>query len=243
MAPEQGVSVKNDIYFYSAESDLNLLSGNVSSNLDIELLYNYTTVLYKTEYTLFGAEYAAATIAYGGPDISTDISLGGHSTRVGDSLNNLGDLTLAPILLYWNDGNFNYSFSQYVVAPTASYDSDRIANSGLNYWTFESDIAASYTNFETGQDYSVIVGYNYNTENKDTNYQTGQEVHIDVVLNQFVSETLAFGVQAFHLQQISKDKGAGANLGSFKARATGLGPSVAWMPSFFKVVSPLQLNG
>jgi arylsulfatase len=30
---------------------------------------------------------------------------------------------------------------------------------------------------------------NYNTENSDTDYQTGQEIHLDYMINQFLSET------------------------------------------------------
>ena len=37
------------------------------------------------------------------------------------------------------------------------------------------------TNPETGQDYSVVVGYGYNTENDDTDYQSGDEVHLDLI--------------------------------------------------------------
>ncbi len=232
MAISPGFTVKNDIYYYTAQSSKNIINNTLAADLDIEILYNYTSLLYKTDYKIFGAEYAVMlTAIYGGPDLEASISSANQQLiSVSKDSREVGDITFSPMILYWNDGNYNYSFAQYIVAPTASYDSDDLANSGLNYWTFESDFVASYTDAESGQDYSVVFGYNYNTENKDTNYQTGQELHIDVVLNQFLSESFAIGVQAFHLQQINKDDHDQNIPGSFKARATGIGPSLIWIP-------------
>jgi hypothetical protein len=68
----------------------------------------------------------------------------------------------------------------------------------------------------------VNIGYNYNTENTDTDYQTGQEVHVDVMVNRFLSETLAIGIHGFYLQQVTGDSGDGAILGSFKGEAAGV---------------------
>lgn len=236
MAIAPGFTVKNDVYYYTAESNKNIINNSLAAEIDIELLYNYTSLLYKTDYKIFGGEYAVMlTAVYGGPDIEASFSRSNQQLfNISDDSRKLGDLTFSPIILYWNDGDYNYSFAQYIVAPTASYDSEKISNPGLNYWTFESDFSASYTNFTTGQDYSVVFGYNYNTENKDTDYQSGQELHIDVVLNQFLSETFAVGIQAFHLQQINKDDHDNNIPGSFKARATGIGPSLIWIPETFK---------
>ena len=59
-------------------------------------------------------------------------------------------------------------------------------------------------------------------------YQTGQELHLDVVFNQFLSETFAVGIQGFFLKQITGDSGSGALLGDFKAEAAGVGPALLW---------------
>ena len=66
------------------------------------------------------------------------------------------------------------------------------------------------------------------TENDDTGYQTGQELHLDVVLNQFFSDTFAIGIHGFYLKQITGDSGGGALLGDFKAEAAGVGPALLW---------------
>ena len=122
----------------------------------------------------------------------------------------------------------HFTFAEYIVTPTSNYDSDDLANTGLNYWTFDTDVAVTYLNMETGQDYSMNIGYNYNTENKDTDYQTGQELHIDLMINQFLSESWAIGIHGFYLKQLTGDSGDGAVLGDFKAEASGIGPAVLW---------------
>jgi hypothetical protein len=70
----------------------------------------------------------------------------------------------------------------------------------------------------------------YNTENDDTDYQTGQEFHLDYMLNQFLSETFAVGLHGFFYEQITGDSGSGAILGSFKGEAAGIGPALMWIP-------------
>ena len=72
------------------------------------------------------------------------------------------------------------------------------------------------------------MGHIYNTENRDTDYQTGQELHLDVALNQFLSETFAVGLHGFYLKQITGDSGRGARLGDFKAEVAGIGPALFW---------------
>jgi len=61
-----------------------------------------------------------------------------------------------------------------------------------------------------------------------SNYQTGQELHLDVVFNQFLSETFAIGLHGFYLKQITGDSGSGALLGDFRAEAADIGPGLLW---------------
>ena len=122
------------------------------------------------------------------------------------------------------------NFYEAIVAPTGSYDKDRNVDAGLNYWSFDSTLAATYLNMETGLEISAAAGYIYNTENDDTNYQTGQEFHLDHMLNQFFSDTFAVGLHGYYYKQITGDSGSGTFLGDFKGEAAGIGPAIMWMP-------------
>lgn len=230
--PADGLSMRNDVYFYSADGDGSVRSGLIELEVDIDLTFDYLTLLYKPGVEVLGAQYAyGAALVLGNVDLSGEVDVGPFSKSFSDDKTSYGDITLIPGVFYWNDGDkWHFSQSFYVVVPVGDYDEDDTANTGLNYWTFETDFAATYLNPETGQDYSVVVGYGYNTENDDTDYQSGDEFHIDYVFNQFLSESWAIGLHGFYYKQLSGDSGDGALLGDFKAEASGIGPALMWIP-------------
>jgi len=229
LAPSQPWTLRNDLYYYDASTDLSLRSGNLEVGTDLSLLMNFTTLLYKPDIQLFGAQYAAGLfVPLVNLDIDANLSIGNLTASASDSATGLGDVALIPLALYWTKGNLHMSLAEFIVTPTGDYSTSNAINRGLNYWSFDTNFALTYLNPETGRDLSFNLGYIYNTENSDTDYQTGQEVHVDVVFNQFLSETLAVGIQGFYLKQITADSGAGATLGSFKADAAGIGPALLW---------------
>jgi hypothetical protein len=196
---------------------------------------NFLTILHKPDVEILGAHYAYGVfIPIVHADIDTGIRLGSLQVRRQEATCGLGDITLIPVVLYWNRGNYHFALAEYIVTPTGEYDTDDLANTGLNYWTFDTDVTVTYLNGKTGQDYSVNIGYNYNTENSDTDYQTGQELHIDYMINQFLSESWAIGIHGFYLKQVTGDSGDGAILGDFKAEAAGVGPAVLWSTKRFR---------
>jgi hypothetical protein len=231
VAPDDGLSMRNDVYYYGAEASKSVRSGNAQVEVDIELNFDYLTFLYKPGVEIWGGQYAfGGTAVYGKMDIDAQLNVGSTSIGINDKHTGLGDLTLTPAIIYWNKGNYHWAWMNYIVIPTGDFDKDETANTSLNYWTFETDFALTYLNLDKGQDYSLVVGYGYNTENDDTDYQSGDEVHVDFVLNQFLSESFAIGIHGFYYKQIGADSGDGALLGDFKAEASGLGPAFQWIP-------------
>jgi hypothetical protein len=232
VAPEDGLALRNDVYFYSAKTDRSIRSGAVELDVEIDLTFDYLTLFHKPGIEVFGAEYAyGATLVLGNVDLEASLAAGPLSASIQDDRTSYGDLTLTPGILYWDNGDkWHFSQSFYVVVPVGDYDVDEAVNTGLNYWTFETDFAATYLSPETGQDYSVVIGYGYNTKNDDTDYKSGDEVHLDFAFNQFLSEEWAIGLHGFYYKQISGDSGDGALLGDFKAEAAGIGPALMWVP-------------
>ncbi len=229
VAPPEGLSMRNDIYYYSGDANGTVRSTQLELDVDVTLVYDYLTFLYNPGVELFGGSFAfGATAVVGNVDIEATVVAGTQSLRVEDDTLGLGDLTLAANI-YWPRDKWNFLWATYVVAPTGSYDVDDVANSGLNYWTFEMDFMANYFDPDKGRDYSIVVGYGYNTENDDTDYKSGDEFHVDFVLNQFLSEKFAVGVTGFFYRQLSGDSGDGALLGSFKGEAAGIGPAMYYV--------------
>jgi hypothetical protein len=182
---------------------------------------------------VLGGKYALGALV---PIVRTDIDantvVGGmKGPGIEDDKTGLGDITLFPFSIFWNFGNFHLNFAEYIITPTADYDEDDLANTGLNYWSFDTNVAATYLDPIRGHEFSFNLGHIYNTENKDTDYQTGQEIHLDYMANQYFSETFALGVHGFYLKQITGDSGDGAIFGDFKAEAAGIGPALLWTPS------------
>jgi hypothetical protein len=232
--PPTKFTVRNDVYYYHADVARSVRSGLIEADADLEFIIDLLTLLYKPEVEVLGAHYAfGVLIPIVHADIDTGVRIGNLEVRQQDDTFGLGDLTLIPGILFWNHGNFHFTLAEYIVTPTGEYDTDDLANTGLNYWTFDTDFAVTYLNEKTGQDYSINIGYNYNTENSDTDYQTGEEFHVDYMVNQFLSESFAIGVHGFYLKQVSGDSGDGAILGDFKAEAAGIGPALLWSTKTF----------
>ena len=229
VAPPEGLSMRNDLYFYSGDARGTVRSTQLELDVEVTLLFDYLTFLYNPGVELFGGSLAfGATAVLGSADIDAAVAADQQSLRVEDDTVNIGDLTLAANV-YWPRDKWNFLWATYVVAPVGSYDVDDLANSGLNYWTFETDFMATYFDPDKGRDYSVVVGYGYNTENDDTDYKSGDEFHVDFVLNQFLSEKFAVGINGFFYRQLSGDSGDGALLGSFKGEASGIGPAMYYI--------------
>ena len=225
-------TIRNDYYNYKADGGRSVRSSLLELDAKLDFNMHFLTVLYKSEHELFGGRYASGVFlpTIVDADIEAGISVSGSRVARQDDVTRFGDATFIPGILYWNKGDFHFSLAEYIISPTGDYDKTSLINPGLNYWTFDTDFAATYLNEETGQDYSVNFGYNYNTENQDTDYQTGQEIHIDYMVNQFLSESFAIGVHGFYLKQITGDSGSGAILGDYKSDAAGIGPAILWSP-------------
>ncbi|MBV1928310.1 MAG: transporter [Gammaproteobacteria bacterium] len=227
--PPTKLTIRNDVYHYQAEANKSVRAGLIEADVDLELNIDLLTILYKPDVKVLSANYGfGALVPMVHTDIDAGVSAGGFSVRRQDDVVGVGDIVLIPGILFWNSGNYHFTLAEYVVTPTANYDENDLANAGLNYWTFDTNFAVTYLNEQTGQDYSINIGYSYNTENSDTDYQTGQEIHIDYMINQFLSERWAIGIAGYYLKQVTGDSGDGAFLGDFKAEAAGIGPALLW---------------
>ena len=229
--PPSTLTVRNDLYYYDAEDDESVRSGRIEVAADLSFFANLTTILYKPDVRILGAQYALGVLVpviY--TKIESEVELVPNALTSSDEADafGLGDIALVPWVLYWRKGNFHTSLAQYIVAPTGDYDKTDAINTSLNYWSFDTNLALTYLNPNNGWEISANLGYIYNTENSDTNYQSGQEIHLDYAVNRYLSETLALGLQGFYLRQITGDSGDGAVLGSFKAEAAGIGPALFW---------------
>jgi hypothetical protein len=178
----------------------------------------------------------SATIPYIMMDVSADVeaTAGSVSSAVSrsSSTNGLGDIVLMPLMLNYNvHPDFNVNFRMGIYAPTGSYKVGRLANTGKNFWTIEPTLGLMYFGQKNGFEASAFFGANFNTENEDTDYQSGTQVHVDGTLAQhlpLLGGLAGGGVSGYYYKQVEGDSGDGATLGDFKGKTVGVGPVVSY---------------
>lgn len=189
-------------------------------------LYTFETPVLDAHYSL------GAFVPYLWMDVTATVTAGGTPGLRNDTADGIGDLTLIPAMMAWKCDSWQYSAMLSVYAPTGEYNIGSLANVGRNYWTFDPTIQVSYNNAKTGFNAAVFTGITLNTENNDTNYQSGSAFHIDASVQQLLPLGPGFvsvGFNAFYYEQIQGDSGSGAKLGGFEGRDIGIGPALGYI--------------
>ncbi|WP_295443844.1 transporter [uncultured Thiodictyon sp.] len=189
--------------------------------------------LYTFAQTPLGAHYSVgAYLPYVWASVSAQLDTPLGTVRRRDRAAGVGDLTLIPAMLAWQTGFWQLSATLPVYAPTGEYRKGRLANPGLNYWTFDPTLGVSYNNDKSGLNAALYLGLGMNTENRDTRYRSGSTLHLDASIQQLLPlgpGFLGIGAEAFYLEQVTADSGAGARLGHFQGRTAGVGPVLSYI--------------
>ncbi len=211
--------------------------GQITAGLDVraDLVFAVPTYVFD-EPMLGGQASVSMAAALGSAKVGVNATLTGPSggTLTGsqsDTVDSVGDLYPAAYLK-WNRGNHNYIAYTMAGIPVGSYSVDRLANLGTNHWSWDAGGGYTYLDPKKGHEFSAVLGFTYNFENSDTDYQNGVSGHLDWAASQFFSEQLHVGLVGYFYQQLTGDSGSGAVLGDFKSRVYAVGPQVGY---FFPV--------
>jgi len=238
--PEPGFTAANTFWYQTGSTEAALLEGQLTLGLDLDLFLNLVSLSYTFEKVLLGGRYTIATaIPFGYADIDgTIIGPRGGSIDFSDDSFDLSDIAIIPFQMNWNTGRWSFRLWESIVAPTGGYNTSgaSFANLGRNYWSFDTVGALTWFNSDSGTEMSIAPGVMFNTENPDTDYETGTEFHVDFMVNQFLSETFALGLRGYYYDQLTGDSGAGATLGDFESESFALGPAFVWTGSRFTVL-------
>ena len=215
------------------------LALNVKANANAESLL----MMYSPDFHLLGGNPSfAVAVPYVWVDVKASGTIGkdggGRSIGRSDSANGIGDIEFWPFMLGWTKGNIKYDARCGIYAPSGEYEKSKLANVGMGYWTFEPEVTFSYLSSKSlwsskiGTEVSVFAGVDFNTENTEVNYQSGDIFHLDCTFAQhmvLLGGDVGLGANAFYYKQITGDSGTGAQLGSFEARSYGVGPVVSYV--------------
>jgi hypothetical protein len=176
------------------------------------------------------------TVPYIRPTARATLDVGAAQRTERDRASGLFDLYFAPVIASYHVSEVeHWSFGVYVYAPTADYEKGRLANKGLNIWTYSP--AVGYTHlFNKGSfEFSGLAGVDFYSKNHATDYQNGAVFRLDLMAMQRTPSGWGFGAVAGWIQQLEDDDGPTADrLGGFSGRSLGIGPAVAYKKSFSK---------
>jgi len=209
----------------------------LTTGLDARVNLAFVAPTYIFETPVAGGQ-ASVGLGFGGGHSSVSITgtvtgpLGNTiSGRREDSRSGITDM-YPTASLKWNHGVHNTMVYTMADVPVGTYDADRLANLGINHWALDAGAGYTFFNPKTGTEASAVLGFTYNWENPDTDYQNGVDSHLDYAASQMLSPQLQIGMVGYAYYQLTGDSGAGAMLGDFKSRVFGIGPQVGY---FFDV--------
>jgi hypothetical protein len=199
--------------------------GEVTANANATIYADTSLFLLQTPWKLLGGQYGGAIVVpYFWMEVKGNVALNTRFTSFGpkvkDTSNGFSDIQLIPLMFGWKYGDFKWESRFGIYAPTGGFETGQLANVGKNYWTFEPVLAASSLSTRIGLELTGFAGLDFNTENGATDYQTGDQFHLDLTAAQhlpLLGGIGGLGANGFYYQQITGDSGAGAHLGVSKA--------------------------
>ncbi|WP_299597792.1 transporter [uncultured Microbulbifer sp.] len=217
---------------FSASADTPI-AGLVAAGIDVKIDAVAPGLLYTFEKDVLGAKYTVGAFP-SWVDVTVTGTIESNIANISrrDSVSGLGDTTLIPALMAWQEDCWQYNFMFAVHAPTGDYEVGRLANEGLNYWAVNPVVGLAYSNQPAGFNASVFTGVMFNDENSDTDYRSGRTFHLDASIQQMIKAGAGFvtlGLNGFWSQQFSPDRNPGRFVDEFKMRSSGIGPVVGYM--------------
>ena len=147
--------------------------------------------------------------------------------------NALGDMIVMPLMMnYTVNPNFNVNGRVAIYLPTGNYAVGRLANTGKNYTTTEPELGLQYFGQKNGREAVLYTGFDFNTINSATQYQSGTQFHLDGTLAQhlpLLKGLAGIGVNPFYYQQTHGRQRLRCN--SWRIRRAPLSVSVPCFPT------------
>jgi hypothetical protein len=151
-----------------------------------------------------------------------------RSDSISDSVWGFGDL-VPQFNLRWNAGVHNYMTYITGDIPVGAYDSTRLSNIGLGHGAIDAGGGYTYFNPVTGHEFSGVLGFTYNFENRSTQYQNGVDMHFDWGASQFLTKQFQIGLVGYVYKELGCDSGSGDRVGCFQSQVVGVGPQLGFI--------------
>lgn len=201
-------------------------NGDKVSSLKVNATFNALRYVFVSNYKLFGGDWGMhAIVPFVYQNMDTPFPAIGNGSVFG-----LGDITIDPIIIGWHfPPDWHITVGLDINLPTGKYSStDPTDSIGANYYSFEPIFAFTYLN-QGGFEVSAKLMYNIKTENNDTNYQSGDEFHMDYLIGQHFGPW-AVGLGGYYLKQTEDDKQNGQTVDpdGNRGQVFAFGPAVKY---------------
>ena len=215
--PPKGTYLLNYTNYVSADR-LNDADGNpIPVNFKAEALANTLRFVHVTDKKILGGTYAVQVLV---PLVDLKLELGNRR----DHRAGLGDIVVDPFILGWHFDKLHVAAGIDIILPSGRYSKNALANIGRNYVTFEPAVAVTYLD-PKGPEFSTKFMYDMSTRNKATDYQSGNEFHVDFAAGWNFSK-LSLGVAGYYDKQTTDDKLRGVVFaGGNRGTAFAIGPT------------------
>lgn len=256
---EPGFHFRDDLIYYSAAVDQGTTLGNhVTIDADLELWATAFKLTYVSHFEVLGGRYAADLVMpvvfdahiRAGVDLRPLLFIESQANQGG-----ISDMVAVPLSLTWQWGDVSVNLREAVFMPTGYYRVDDIVNLSRNHWSFDTMAGLTWLHPARGHEISFNVGFISNTKNAATQYQSGDEFHMDYTVARHFSEAFAAGVTGYYYHQLTNDESpllgqlnsaintvnpirtalgqsALPAVNGYRGEAAGIGPIVRYSPRF-----------
>ena len=230
--PPPGYYFINYFLFYHADKFNNKHGDNVDKDFDLDVIANTFRFIYITKQQIFGGYWGVHIFV---PIMYQDVTATTPGGVKSDTKTGLGDIIVDPFILSWHTKNWHFATGVDIYMPTGSYDKDDMANTSRNYWTFEPIVAFTYIS-DFGLEVSSKFMYDFNTNNPDTDYRSGQEFHFDYTVG-YKIDNWRVGVGGYYYKQVTNDEINGEKVtfpeplgfsDGFKGQTIAVGPQLKY---------------
>ncbi|HZF14692.1 MAG TPA: transporter [Steroidobacteraceae bacterium] len=164
-----------------------------------------------------------------------DSTIGPFATDLHDSDSGLFDVTFVPVIASYHVSEMeHWSLALYVYAPTGEYTAGKLANPGLNIWTFSPTVGYTHLYLKGGIEVSVTGAVDFNGENPATDYDGGDVFRLEALSMLRTPKGWGVGIVAGWLDQITGDEAPNlpASLNGFRGHSLAAGPAFTYTTKF-----------
>lgn len=218
--PPPGTYFIDYISYYHADDFKDSNGNTLIPDFSLNVIANTFRFVHVTDKKIFGGFWGVHALL---PILHVNIKTPAGS----DNKTGIGDLIVDPFILSWHFKNWHFATGIDIFIPIGTYDKEDFANMSRNYWTFEPAFGITYLS-DSGFEVSSKLMYDFNTENPDTDYKSGQEFHFDYTIGKHF-KNIAIGIGGYYYKQVTNDELQGEKVGDgMKGQAFAIGPQVKY---------------